>query len=655
MTYRPELDGLRAIAVLLVIFFHAGINPFSGGFVGVDVFFVISGYLITTIILSEKGRGVFSLVDFYERRARRILPPLFLIMFASLPAAWAWMLPSDLKDFSRSIIATSVFASNIFFWRESGYWDVDNELKPLIHTWSLSVEEQYYLLFPLYLMLMWRFRRRWIFGTLMLIAGLSLILAEYGSIYFPTSTFYLLPTRGWELAIGAIIAFYTLYRRADFSLRSYNAATNNALSLLGLSCIGYAVVTFDKATPFPGIYAVVPTIGTGLVIFFASPKTLVGRVLSAKILVGMGLISYSAYLWHQPLFAFARHISVVEPNDKIFMFLIALSIVLAYLSWKYVEVPFRDKRRVSKKFFLSSALLGTFAFAAAGVTGDITNGFISRFSKTSLLKEIESKRDINLGLGPLCQREFNLLPDCRTDDNPEIVVWGDSYAMHLVQGILASKSDAKIVQMTKHVCGPIFDMAPVILPEWTVSWAERCLQFTESVRKWLMMQNSIKYAVLSSPFYGYMSEGNSLLLRDGEIRHANFESLVFEFERTLQELESMGIKPVIFSPPPGNYTDLGRCLARAEWQGMELDKCNFPPDKITAHHREVYRFLDIISKKYSVIRLDSLICDNTTCRTHIGTDYIYRDKGHLSKAGSAELGREANFYGLITGDPLLVP
>lgn len=213
MKYRREIDGLRALAVLPVIFFHAGFKAFEGGFVGVDIFFVISGYLITNIILSDLNAGKFSIVTFYERRARRILPALFFVMLCCLPFAWLWLVPTHLEDFCQSMAAVSVFSSNILFWRESGYFGVASELKPLLHTWSLAVEEQYYLFFPLFLLGLWKLRKRWIFGSLALVAIVSLLLAQWGAYNKPAATFFLLPTRGWELAIGALIAFYFLYKK----------------------------------------------------------------------------------------------------------------------------------------------------------------------------------------------------------------------------------------------------------------------------------------------------------------------------------------------------------------------------------------------------------------------------------------------------------
>ncbi len=217
MKYRAEIDGLRALAVIPVILFHAGFEWFSGGFVGVDVFFVISGYLITTIIISEMAEGKFSMVNFYERRARRILPALFFVMAACLPFAWLWLTPSDLKDFGQSLIAVSFFSSNMLFWLESGYFDTAAELKPLLHTWSLAVEEQYYILFPIFLMLTWRLGVKWISIILSFVFLLSLGLAVLGTQYatnpqITSGTFFLLPTRGWELLVGVFAAFYLKYK-----------------------------------------------------------------------------------------------------------------------------------------------------------------------------------------------------------------------------------------------------------------------------------------------------------------------------------------------------------------------------------------------------------------------------------------------------------
>jgi len=263
--YRREIDGLRALAVLSVILFHAGFEVLAGGFVGVDIFFVISGYLIATIIVTDLEDKKFSLLNFYERRARRILPALFLVMLVSIPFAWLWLIPSDLKDFSKSLIAVPLFVSNILFWRESGYFDAAAEFKPLLHTWSLAVEEQYYLVFPLLLIFLWRFKRGFVLFALIGIFVASLALSDWAVDAKPAAAFYSLFTRGWELLVGVLVALFLLIRK-DFEPSRKSAEFG---SLVGLILIFYSIFTFNKLTPFPGLYALFPTIGASLVILFA--------------------------------------------------------------------------------------------------------------------------------------------------------------------------------------------------------------------------------------------------------------------------------------------------------------------------------------------------------------------------------------------------
>jgi peptidoglycan/LPS O-acetylase OafA/YrhL len=363
MDYRKEIDGLRALAVMPVILFHAGFEMFSGGFVGVDIFFVISGYLITAIILVELAQGKFSIASFYERRARRILPALFLVMIVCIPFAWLLLSPADLSSFSKSLVAVALFLSNIFFWRDGGYFETVAELKPLLHTWSLAVEEQYYVLFPLFLMLFWKLGQRWILFMLALVFVTSLALAQWALYARPDAAFYLLPTRSWELLMGAFTAFYlSSTNRIDLG-----KVVGEVAGGFGVFLIFYAVFNYSKSTPFPGVYALIPTIGTVLIILFATQHTYVGKFVGNRVFVGMGLISYSAYLWHQPVLAFARH-GFVNIDQLAALLLIAFVIFISLLSWKFVEQPFREKMRFSRKFVFSSSVLCTLLFVFVGYT-----------------------------------------------------------------------------------------------------------------------------------------------------------------------------------------------------------------------------------------------------------------------------------------------
>lgn len=374
MVYRAEIDGLRAIALIPVVLFHAGFEWFSGGYVGVDVFFVISGYLITSIILHEKESGNFSFAHFYERRARRILPALFFIMLVCIPFAWLLLLPHELIDFGKSLMATALFSSNILFWLESDYFAADAELIPLIHTWSLAIEEQFYLFFPLIMIFFWALGKRRLFWILSIIAIVSFALSEWGWRHFPEANFYLLPSRAWELMIGALIAFYLSQNK---QAKGYIGELG---SIVGLSLILLAVFFLDKTHPFPSLYALSPVIGTALVILFTHRETLVYRLLSGKALIFIGLISYSAYLWHQPLFVFTRLYLIEEPEPWLMGLLSILAIVLAYFSWRFIEAPFRDKRRFTQKQIFLFGFLGSLLFIGIGATIIIIDGAAFRFS-----------------------------------------------------------------------------------------------------------------------------------------------------------------------------------------------------------------------------------------------------------------------------------
>jgi peptidoglycan/LPS O-acetylase OafA/YrhL len=385
LSYRAEIDGLRAVAVIPVILFHAGFNLFGGGFIGVDVFFVISGYLISTIILLDMNDGNFSILNFYERRARRILPALFFVMFASLPFAWLWLIPEDMIPFSKSLVAVSVFASNVLFWLTGNYFETNAELKPLLHTWSLAVEEQYYLFFPIFLMFAWRFGKRSILVILIATFIISLTVAQWASINMPKAAFYLLPTRGWELLTGVFVTFiYIKYEKSCLA-----AFVSQLGSLAGILLVAYAVFAFDKNTPFPSLYTLIPVIGSALIILFATQQTMVGALLSNRLFVGIGLISYSAYLWHQPLFAFAKHRNLYEPGKPLLGVLAVAAFVLAYFSWKYVETPFRNKKIFGRKqVFIYGALVSIF-FISYGLAGIFNKGYPNRMPKALNITDID--------------------------------------------------------------------------------------------------------------------------------------------------------------------------------------------------------------------------------------------------------------------------
>ncbi len=469
LAHRREIDGLRAVAVLPVIFFHAGFSTFSGGFVGVDVFFVISGYLITSLIVAEKEAGTFSLTHFYERRARRILPALFLILLACIPFAWVFLFPSDMREFAQSLVAISTFSSNVLFSRQSGYFYPDTPNKPLLHTWSLSVEEQYYLLFPLFIILAWRLGRRRTIVVLAAIGIASLCISEWQALFQPQNAFFLLPARGWELLLGGFAAFYLLGNSAP-SIRQPLAS--QVLSLAGVIMIFTAVFSFNDQTVFPGLNALLPAIGALLVILFATPETLAGKVLASRAPVGIGLISYSAYLWHQPLFAFARQI-LEEPPLSLFYGLSVLALCLAYLSWKYVETPFRRLSGFSRSQIFAFAGVGSALFLTTGIYGWAAGGIVRTFEGADFvqIRKDAARAYISTNIAN------NRLRDFDESGKRAVLIIGDSFAGDLTNAIHESGLLEKIQISTFPIpfaCGNLYLPDDIVIKTIAPSAQAKC-------------------------------------------------------------------------------------------------------------------------------------------------------------------------------------
>ena len=452
MKYRTEIDGLRALAVIPVILFHAGFELFSGGFVGVDVFFVISGYLITTILIEDIEHNRFSFLSFYERRARRILPALFFVMLLCIPFAWMWMLPSQMKDFSQSLVAVSLFSSNILFWLESGYFEAAAEAKPLLHTWSLSIEEQYYVFFPIFLFLAWRLGKNTVFWMIVVFAAISLVLSEWSWRNYPAANFYLAPTRVWELFAGSIAAFIVQKR---------DVQANNVLSLLGIAAILFAIFAFDESTPFFSVYALLPVIGTVFLILYADENTLATKFLSTKAFVSVGLISYSAYLWHQPLFAFSRIKLHEESSMELKLLLSVLSLLLAAFSWRFIEKPFRgaDALIRSRGKLLTSSVIGLLAFVLIGNLFDNLDFRLTQDQKDLIAyenypKELLYKDGECFLRDNQTYKEFD--ESCVSSTRSGFFIWGDSFAAALVSGL--TEVEGSVSQRTASACPPLLNL-----------------------------------------------------------------------------------------------------------------------------------------------------------------------------------------------------
>lgn len=630
MQYRREIDGLRAVAVVPVILFHAGFEVFSGGFVGVDIFFVISGYLITSILLNDLAENKFSLVHFYERRARRILPALFFVILCCFPVAWFLLLPRQMEAFTDSIFAVALFGSNILFWREAGYFAPASELKPLLHTWSLSVEEQYYVIFPLFLLLIWRFKQRTVLLILCGTALLSLGLSEWASTEKPTANFYLAPTRAWELLAGSICALLTFGRRIY---------SNNYLSSLGLLAIMFSIFYYDNETPFPSLYALAPVIGTSLIILFGTRDTFAGKLLSFPVFVFIGLISYSAYLWHQPIFAFARVYNIGKPDDVTMLSLGVASFVLAFLTWKFIEQPFRKGRgsvNISRRAIFTSAACVMLAAIGIGVSGKVTQGFESRFpNAASFLAHFENgKPDYayfeRIGLFEAYRDECNfyergvnegdtkadIAPEChmpRNDQDPIVFVWGDSTAQQFHKGLSVTlPADVQLLQVASSQCGP------ALRPEDETLL--RCRR-SNSLALRAIEQHAPEVVLL-----GYADKWT--------------EEALGELTRTLR---GFGVgKIVILGTTPRWETALPRILVRTLEDIPRRTMLGLNQEFI-AHDEEMKALHANGSADIAYFSVLDILCNADGCLTHLGDDFpsgiTSWDRGHITPHTSEHVAR----------------
>jgi len=458
LSYRAEIDGLRAIAVVSVILYHAqmvlfGRDWFEGGFIGVDIFFVISGYLITRIILSElESKGSFSFMNFYERRARRILPMLFVVIFVSMPYAWQKLLPSDFVEYAESILASLFFGSNFFFYFSTTEYGADSALlKPFLHTWSLGVEEQFYIVFPILAIVAFKYFRKHFLSVLIGLSLLSLHFAELMEVQNSDLNFYLPFSRFWELAVGSMLAYRELYYKP-----SNEVFASKSLPMIGLYLIAYSILFFDAKTPHPSFHTLIPIIGVALIIGFASKDELVGKVLGSKPFVWLGLISYSAYLWHFPIFAFTR----IEFGGMISEFMSFLGVLLTFglsaISYRFVEKPFRKKTNVQPKFFLVLISLSSLLVIVLACLVIANNGLKDRFQKIEGFSNFEldngALRDESWK--PLREREKSA-PLLNKNVKERVLIVGNSHAKDMFNLISSNLSSLPSVDVLRGDVGEL--------------------------------------------------------------------------------------------------------------------------------------------------------------------------------------------------------
>lgn len=642
MKYRADIDGLRAVAVVPVILFHAGFQIFSGGYVGVDVFFVISGYLITTIFINELADGKFSIVNFYERRVRRIMPALLFVILCTIPFAWMWMLPAELSAFSDSIIHTLFFISNVFFYDAQDYFAPAAELQPLLHTWSLAVEEQYYIFAPPLAAFFWRFGIAKFTLIAMATALASFILCLFFINTHPSFAFYMPFTRVWELQAGALCALLQFQKPQS---------GNSYLSLLGLALIVIPILMLDASTPFPSHYTLAPVLGVVLVILYGGEKTPASRILAFKPFVAIGLISYSAYLWHQPLFAFARIRSIKEPSQTLMAVLAGFALLLAYLSWRFVEQSFRrrptpflpDRRKLFGVFAAFVALVAGFGFFIIDRDG-LEGRAIARENS-----EIESRLANHHKYYRVCESNdvdgTNFRTSCvHGNGKPRLMLYGDSYAMHLFEALKEGDADIPVIMKTKASCAPIVGMVKIDSKRGA-NWRQVCMDHNDYALKYIEENAHLEVVVMSSPF---AAANSAMQMRDGSTvpKGNNLELLIEQILATVERFRKAGKRVVIVSPTPAPGGNIGDCVKKSVIYKFREDYCDFDKTK-GIERRPGYKVISGIEDHVPVIRLEELLCSENVCDVFRNGTIMYRDEGHLSKEGSVLLGKEHGLKQLV--------
>jgi peptidoglycan/LPS O-acetylase OafA/YrhL len=649
MKYRPEIDGLRAIAVLAVVLYHADLGV-RGGYVGVDVFFVISGYLITSLIVRDLQLGTFSLVGFWERRVRRIMPAALTVILATLVAGWFLLLPSDYEDLGYSALSQLAFSANVYFWKTTNYFAGASEEKPLLHTWSLAVEEQFYLLLPFILLAAFKLpvaRRKaalWVVLSLGFLVSFSL--SVWGQSRMPTATFYLLPGRAWELLLGSIVAL--LPRPSAGRLATITA---DALALLGLGMILVACFVFNAETPFPGAAALLPCVGASLFIFGTSDPSRRGyasRIMSTAPIIFIGLISYSLYLWHWPLFAFTAYWSVGELALWTRLTLVLVSALLAYLSWRFVETPFRLRNCADRRVVLFSyAGIGVVACAFAALLAVGNMQFSGRMSDA--LMTIDAAKVESLPRNRLAEETD--LSEAKNGQFPRfgaaepapvsLLVWGDSLARTILPAAAkwGARSGTGVLSVWHSGSPPVCNY----IPPSPYSLSRDCPEFTASVIEWVK-RSHIPKVLLVGWWSEYLRSADTL-----DKQNAFLDSL----RNTVLALRAAGAEVWIMQEFPRHDENPLKALRCLEM---------FGPRSVPTHWQATAKSHDkacALLRSYSdsltsagarIIDPSTLLFDASTGKYQVEIDGIplYYDEIHLTRAGAEFIGSSLEeLYGNI--------
>lgn len=642
--YQAHIDGLRAVAVVPVVLCHAGFTAMSGGFVGVDVFFVISGFLITSLIVSDLDAGTFSLIGFYERRIRRILPALLAVIAACSLVAWLVFMPVEFAYFARSVIASVFFGSNVLFWQESGYFDAAAQVKPLLHTWSLAVEEQFYIFFPLLLMFLHRMGRGRLLAALGVIAVVSFGLNIWTTYDKPEFAFFMSPPRFWELLLGAFLALGVV---PTVSSR----LGNELLAALGLALILVAVFAYSDAMNFPGFAVLAPVAGAALVIFCGHQDCVIARLLSSRPFVFVGLISYSLYLWHWPIIVFVRYYFGHDLSTAEAPAIVALSFGISILSWRWIEQPFRRKQNpLSRPRLFGMASAAMAAAAGFGIYVNASEGVASRLPPEAATA-YAAKMDIIGAYREECFgdkfEDIRLVGGCpraldEAKNQPlQYLVWGDSHANAMAPAIAkAAGAGRPGLLVASPSCPPLLDFNTGTSKRGRL---ERCHRANRAVLDLISDQNiPLVFMIARWPKYAHRSEyGTEGVFFDpsepvGLEDHS--AELRVALDKTLAELARRKAKVVLVMDVPEMGYDVPHALAKAF---MTRSTSDIAPTReaVRLRQRLAMEVLSQSALKGEATLIDPTpeFCDQQRCSVRKNGTILYHDEDHLTLSGAREI------------------
>ncbi|MEZ5572918.1 MAG: acyltransferase family protein [Halioglobus sp.] len=636
--YRPEIDGLRAFSIIAVVIYHAFPNLLPGGFVGVDIFFVISGYLITSIILSSRDDRRFTITGFYRRRIKRILPALILVLGFTLAAGWFLLLPLEYAALGKHTGAAAVFIPNFAFWGEAGYFDIDSLRKPLLHLWSLGVEEQFYIVWPVILIVAARMK------LTPLLVSVAILLVSFAlniaNVADHAGAFFLPHFRVWEILMGAVLAATQLRAKAP-GLRSPQRGTLLALSGIVLMCLATLIINKERA--FPGWWALLPTLGATLVLASSAHTWLNRVVLGTPVLVFIGKISYPLYLWHWPLLSLTRIIDVGEPSVKVRLAVVAISMMLAWLTYELVERRLRYHPAKVVPWVLLGALLGV---GALGVAVWQYQGVPARTAQLNLMADQFVWHERGYFKRLKCPKEHPREPYCRYNGkNADIAVLGDSHAGNVFVALMHYYQDADtgVVRLEQPNCPPLYNVRIV-----EFGAADKCLEATNGNIDWVIQNSAIHTVYLSSMGPMYLIDDSPRYrmssVADPALR-SNKEVFAAGLRASVDRLIKAGKEVVIVVDWPGLSFEPRDCFDLRPFRLTKYQQpsCTMSREDYDTQSEGYRKILYSLAEEYPSLRYWNTVpafCDEKSCHMMHNEKILYRDPGHLTIGGSRYLGEQ---------------